>query len=170
MLKEAKWDTKRFKKNGTDVDIYEWNVDRFFDGMWDKLYSALTEGADDSVDASKHYKKMYHFDDVSGAPLKWERPGFDSICVYQKDKDNLKFVEYLARKYHLDFAYKFDKNILDTPNAVVIYVPANATVDEYIQYEPESYRKSTSAKQSAKLTADIDDDVDESLAWIARAE
>lgn len=147
MLKEANWDTKRFKKNGTDVDIFEWNVDRFFDGMWDKIYSMLTEGAEDSVDAAKHYKKMYHFDEVAGAPENWSKPGFDTICVYQKNIENLKFVESLAKKFHLDYAYNYNK-YRDDSVAIVVYIPTGAKPEDYIQYEPEYYRNAFTASKA----------------------
>ena len=167
MLKEAaKWDTKRFKKNGTDVDIFEWNVDRFFEDMWDKIYSSLTEGAEDSVDNAKHSKKMYHFTDVSGAPEKWDKPGFDTICVYQKDIENLKFVESLAKKFHLDYAYNYNKYREDDV-AIVVYIPSGARVEDYIQYEPEYYRKSLTKSKAAAFDQN-DDEVDDTLLRISK--
>ena len=171
------------RRRGTDVNIYRWNVDRFFEDMWDKLYSTLSAGAEDSVDTSKGFITVYEYSDVGPAPSKWDRAGFDSICVWQPAKEDLKFAESLAKKYDLDYEYKYDKYVDENPHALVIYVPAGADVDEYIDFEPAEYKEVMNngqwkARNAAPKTApkevevevdsSFDDEVDEGLKFISK--
>lgn len=145
MLLEKRRNNIEYRK-GTDVDIFRWNVDKYYDGMWDKIYCTLTGGCDDSVDSSKGWFNVYDEEDIGVCPPYWNKAGYDGIAVYQPTEETLRFVQALADKFQLPYEYFDAKTEGDQKKVCVIYVPQGASTEDYIDFEPDSYKETNSKR------------------------